>query len=543
MNKKPTMRHYLLLLSLFSYSICFSQKPVELEEVQITEIYAGDNKFSAEKNGDEFDFVFAGDVEVKTKKGKSLSISALQVGMQADIKYILSDTSFLVKRITLADNDQRIGGIRFTGFFDYYSDTTAFIGGKRVVLSPGVYIEGDDNKSCNCKGYIFKSFSQKPLSFGFNMSVKGVLRADGTLLAESVVACKTIMTESITKAIAAVSDKFEGGKLVYRRASGTYEGSISAGGIEYKLYASEDLQEYVTGVANKVLPAHLHDSEKEESEAFKYRFFVIDSEVPDAFSWPNGMVFINTGLLRSISNEAQLAFVLSRELAHINYYHTAKRTQKAGTTNKAINFFKKAITQVPSLIDRYKSKGDSAEKKNEIQNSLSRYADEADKILGDEKNKQILNSVLSVKDKVRPVELIGQYTKGQEAEADEVALSYMYISGYDIKEAGKFWTSLLEKMKKPGFAASISKSYKKIMPDGLLNSLEGDIKSSMLEKSSDLLLNKVFESVYNSPRLTQIRLSKVSEVIQNNYPANDMKPLKVNTKDFALVMKAMKPLR
>ena len=46
-------------------------------------------------------------------------------------------------------------------------------------------------------------------------------------------------------------------------------------------------------------------------------FGVIDSEKPQTFSTPGGFVFVTTGLLKKMTNEAQLAGVLAHEISHV----------------------------------------------------------------------------------------------------------------------------------------------------------------------------------------------------------------------------------
>jgi len=50
-------------------------------------------------------------------------------------------------------------------------------------------------------------------------------------------------------------------------------------------------------------------------------FFVIKNTAPNAFALPNGMIFITTGLLGQMENEAQLMFVLSHEISHVEKQH------------------------------------------------------------------------------------------------------------------------------------------------------------------------------------------------------------------------------
>jgi hypothetical protein len=508
--------------SLLSAGDIFCQNVSTMESVEITEMDITAGKFSAEKEDDEFDFYFNDKLKIKTKKGKTVNKELLHAGMLVDVTYELADTVYQVQKIVVLD-EQELSFAGAKGYFDYQSDSIAFVGGKKVMLPPGVVIYGDEDKACKCKGYIFKNFQHKPLTFGYTMTVKGKQRADGVIVAEKVTACKSVPPEAVANAIAAVSEKYNGGKLVYNRALGIYKGHIMASGVKYQLFPKDAVQEYVTSIGNKLLLPYLQNpepSEQEDAEEFKYRFMVVDNEMPEAFSWPNGMVFINTGLLRSIANEAQLAFVIARELAHINYQHTARRLQKAEKLNITLDFVKRVIIKMPQLINKHKTdtaKADSAAAKTEFERMLTRYADGLDKVLNS-KDRYLLGILLTIKQKIRPLELVGQYTKAQEAEADEVALSYMYIAGFDIREAPKLWDLLLDKMKKPSFKAKVSKEIRKMIPLSFLESFKGDIKTLLISKTAESLICRIFESAFNAPKLTRRRLERVSRIVQANYP-------------------------
>lgn len=61
-----------------------------------------------------------------------------------------------------------------------------------------------------------------------------------------------------------------------------------------------------------------------------FRFVVLESPAPLAFSLPGGFVMLSTGLLKALDNEAQLACVLARESAQASLGHAwarAKRTK------------------------------------------------------------------------------------------------------------------------------------------------------------------------------------------------------------------------
>jgi beta-barrel assembly-enhancing protease len=60
-----------------------------------------------------------------------------------------------------------------------------------------------------------------------------------------------------------------------------------------------------------------------------YQFFVLESKELNAFAAPGGFVFVTTGLLRFMGEEAQLAGVLGHEVAHVAKKHSINAIRKA----------------------------------------------------------------------------------------------------------------------------------------------------------------------------------------------------------------------
>jgi predicted Zn-dependent protease len=71
----------------------------------------------------------------------------------------------------------------------------------------------------------------------------------------------------------------------------------------------------VRRVGARVAPAHPVDDYQ------RFRFGVIDSPVPNAFALPDGQVYVHSGLLAILENEAQLAGVLAHECMHVEGHH------------------------------------------------------------------------------------------------------------------------------------------------------------------------------------------------------------------------------
>lgn len=81
------------------------------------------------------------------------------------------------------------------------------------------------------------------------------------------------------------------------------------------VYTEAELTEYVSAVGNDVLPPG------PAPENVVWRFFVMRDPVPNAFALPNGSIYVNTGLMALLENEAQLASVLAHEEAHVLNRH------------------------------------------------------------------------------------------------------------------------------------------------------------------------------------------------------------------------------
>ncbi len=82
----------------------------------------------------------------------------------------------------------------------------------------------------------------------------------------------------------------------------------------------QTVESYVAQVGDRVA-AHAH-------RRLPYRFHLVsDPDLINAFALPGGHVFVGLGLLRQMTSEDELAFVLGHEIEHIDHYHAAERIQ------------------------------------------------------------------------------------------------------------------------------------------------------------------------------------------------------------------------
>jgi predicted Zn-dependent protease len=81
------------------------------------------------------------------------------------------------------------------------------------------------------------------------------------------------------------------------------------------LFESSDLQAYVDSVCKRLI------ADRPAPENVKFRCLVLRDPMQNAFAEPNGTVYVTTGLLALLENEAELAGVLGHELTHTYNRH------------------------------------------------------------------------------------------------------------------------------------------------------------------------------------------------------------------------------
>lgn len=90
---------------------------------------------------------------------------------------------------------------------------------------------------------------------------------------------------------------------------------------EVRLHPSPQLQRYVERVGRAVVR-----SARDVPEGIDFRFRVIDDdEMVNAVTLPGGNVYVYSGLLEALDDEAELAGVLAHEVAHVSRRHVAER--------------------------------------------------------------------------------------------------------------------------------------------------------------------------------------------------------------------------
>lgn len=179
------------------------------------------------------------------------------------------------------------------------------------------------------------------------------------------------------------------------------------------VYYDSSLDTYLRSVADRLRPAlHLGDA--------NIRFHVLNDPFLNAFALPNGTVYLHSGLLSRMDNEAQLASVVGHELAHFSRRH-ALISQRADSNRRAV-----ASTFIGILAVAAVAASGNA-------NAARVFAD-----LGDSVAQPLLDAQ------------VNGYSRDLEREADELGFAALVAGGYDPREAPKVFQALQLDAKEAG---------------------------------------------------------------------------------------------
>jgi hypothetical protein len=332
------------------------------------------------------------DTQFMNKRGIPIEKSVVRPGMELEIQGERFGTHVVARTVKVITNIEN-WEVEVKGYFEKLEGDIARIDGQAVVLGQGVVIQGDKE----WKGKQFRSFSEMML--GSEVEIKGIRQPDGLIIAKEGKTRPNVFTGTDKKLIKAAQDN-----LALPPSNKLAGGKVKIGNKEFKLVESLELQSYVTQVGYKVIPHYVKDMPREDPGKLTYRFYVIEDDSFNAFALPDGSVFVHTGLLKMLKNEAQLAAVLGHEIAHVTYEHSSKRWGKLLVLS--------SISQVTEPV-------------------LKEFGL---KTIGD-----LVKFGLGV--------FSNKFSRDMENQADRVGLFYMFEAGYDPREAPKVWRELLKVVK------------------------------------------------------------------------------------------------
>ena len=161
------------------------------------------------------------------------------------------------------------------------------------------------------------------------------------------------------------------------------------------IYRDPLLTAYVNQVAQNLQPPDL------VAKGLKIEIKILKNPQLNAFAYPNGVIYLHTGILAKMENEAQLATLIGHEMTHVTHRHTIENFRSVKNTTALLSTVQLATFP------------------------LGVYGDLAN-ILGS----------------VGAMAAISGYSRESEREADQEGLKLLIDAGYDPREAPRLFEHL-----------------------------------------------------------------------------------------------------
>jgi hypothetical protein len=180
------------------------------------------------------------------------------------------------------------------------------------------------------------------------------------------------------------------------------------------VFRDPGVQSYVEAIGKKLL------ANQPPLENVEFRFLVAREPMVNAFAFPNGSIYVNTGLLAVLENEAQLASVLGHEVTHVIDRHGYLKNRSQRKKAVAIN----VLDGVASVAGNLRAQGVTPS----FGRTLAAIGDFAE--LGE--------AILEAS--------VYGYSRDEEREADRVGYDLMTRASYDPRAMARTFELLDEKL-------------------------------------------------------------------------------------------------
>jgi len=435
------------------------------------------------------------------QKKKDILAERIVPSSVVDIEFELVDGERVAKEIkTDIDED---GIVKLEGLLEAIEQEVAFVDGYKVKLDRGVAIVGEKKSNCQCKGMVYTSFKDPLLKPGsFFLEIKGKKNDQGIIVASEVEACKNVLLEADAKLRNAVEQSYNasGLSVVNKPANLPFEvslplhnGNIKIGQYAYKLLDDIRVQGYINSVGERVIPQHQKDLPEGDPNKLNFRFYVIDNPIPNAFAFPNGMIFVHTGILDIMENEAELAIVLGHEVAHVTHEHGREGYEsKIGADMIIKPLGDWVMTRFP------KGMGLPANITDMIKKTFSALRPEG------------LANVFGAQ-------------PARESQADRVGLQYALLAGYDIREATNFWNKMARITNEGTFKSQLNNNFRNMLAS--TNFTQGNPISNLGEAGFNVLAKMFLDTIYTSHPKSKARARALNQLILTGYKGEDLNGL------------------
>ena len=187
-------------------------------------------------------------------------------------------------------------------------------------------------------------------------------------------------------------------RMLWRRAQKEQEALDNSG----FLYQDPALENYLNRMAQKL-------QENSIAPDFQIHVKVLNDPNLNAFAYPNGVIYVHSGILARLDNEAQLAALLSHEMTHCTHRHSLRVIRSIKDRPAHIAAVQQTVAKIPAI--------------------------------------QAVARLLGATGSMAAV--IG-YTQELENEADRVGLDLMVKANYDARQALKLFEHLKQEIEAEG---------------------------------------------------------------------------------------------
>jgi hypothetical protein len=190
-----------------------------------------------------------------------------------------------------------------------------------------------------------------------------------------------------------------------------------------QLYNNPMLQRYINAIGQRLVP-------KDSPNIYSFKLLL--DPIPKAEALSTGTILISTGMVSMLDNEAQLAYVLGHEVAHVEKNH-AYQIVRNGILETALNAEKEKETKekraIVGAVTTFATGGIGG-----ITAGWNGAA--AGAIIG------LAGGIAGGNLLIRDHNTVTEWGDIYENDADETSLHYMLDQGYDVREAPRLYARL-----------------------------------------------------------------------------------------------------
>lgn len=168
------------------------------------------------------------------------------------------------------------------------------------------------------------------------------------------------------------------------------------------VYSDRELEAYLNSIGKKLQPAVAY-------QRIPFRIIVLRNPYSNAFAYPNGVIYVHTGMLSRMDNEAQLATVLAHEMTHATHRHQLRGFRSLQNKTAFFASMRSTVGSLPAVGD--------------------------------------LTNILG---EIGTVAAITGHSRELETEADMEGLKLMINAGYDAREAPKLFQHIRAELEEEG---------------------------------------------------------------------------------------------